>query len=508
MSRLSLLLKGSLLQTVEAIVSIVVGFITLPLMMSFLGAEKYGVWILVGGFAGLLYIFDLGFASSVTRGVAASIARRDDIKTNNIVNSALVIYTSLAVLIALCVGILAFLYDPGSDSVISQSELTWVIALVGFSIAIEFPFKAFAGLTSAHLRYDLIAAYKITIKLISTGCLLYLLYAGYELIAIAWLQVITGLVSNITFFLIARNTFKNLQVSIKLIKRETFAELFSYSSWAFVIDLNRLLKERVDLFFVGAFISLGAVSIYYVSVRIVEYSLQLLYKSLNLALPILTGDHSKGDSESFAKNLLLVNRAYMYCSVLTLIFYIVWGETIFYYWMGSDFAHHEAYSILLILLGGRLAAFSSQGFNTALYASAKHKLLAWFNILETIATTILLALLLGGFGQGVISAALAIAMPLIISRMLFLPLIASYHMEIENPKKILTLSFRPLGLAIAALLAQLIIPIKATFSLNHLLLSGVMVILIVLFCALDLLPRERALIVRLLSPLRKKISSI
>lgn len=503
MNRFSLLLKGSALQTVEAVISIIIGFVTLPLMLSFLGAEKYGIWILVGGFAGLLYIFDLGFASSVTRGVAASIATKNFKKTNGIINSALIIYSALASLMALLIVAICFFYRPGSEDVISHSELVWVIFLVGMSMVIEFPFKAFSGVTSAFLRYDLIASYRIIIKLMNVSVMLYLLYAGYGLIAIACWQMISGFISNMIFFALARWVFKDLKLSFSFLEKRTFNELFGYSSWAFVIDLNRLAKERIDIFFIGGFISLGAVSVYYVSVRVVEYSLQLLYKSLNLSLPILTGDYSKGDRPAFTENLLLVNRLYTYCAVVAMCFYVIWGKTIFYYWMGSNFLYQEAYYILLILLVGRLSALCTNGFNSALYASAKHKLLAWFNIAETIVTALLLTVFLWWLEMGAIMAAIAIAAPLVISRMFILPIVSAQYMEVVEPKRLIMFSARPLGIVLIVGFSKILLPLSAEVSLSHLTFSIFALAIVVVYGLFDLTQRERALVLRLINPIIK-----
>ena len=56
-------LKSSLLRTIETFLLIIIGFFMLPFMVSNLGDELYGIWIIVSSITGALYIFDLGFAS-------------------------------------------------------------------------------------------------------------------------------------------------------------------------------------------------------------------------------------------------------------------------------------------------------------------------------------------------------------------------------------------------------------------------------------------------------------
>lgn len=503
MSKLNLLLKGSALQTLEAIISIIVGFITLPLMLNHLGDELYGVWVLVGGFTALLYIFDLGFSSSVTRSVASTIAVKNYDRTNSIINSALLIYSGLAMAIMLLVTGVAIFYNPDINDIISRHDFIIVIMVVGLSIAIEFPFKAFAGLTSAHLRYDLIAYYRITTKVIGTALLVFLLFNDYGLVAIAILQFIMGLVSNVFFLSVARSVYKEMKVSHRLINRDTVKELFHYSSWAFLIDINRLLKERIDLFFIGAFVSLSAVNVYYVPVRLTEYSLQLLQKGLNLSLPILTANTSAGDDEKFRENLLLFSRINTYFAVLTFSFFLFFGKSIVYYWMGNKFDYDTAHTILLILLAARLSALSSNGMNNALYAQAKHQLIAYIHIGETLLTTLLLYLLLAKGSHGAVGAAISIAIPMLIGRLVVLPLLALKKMNIPQGWSAVILSYRPFLLGVIALFIYQYIPIPTHISTNHFISATAMLVATVLFLLLEMRPAEKVYIARIFSRLVK-----
>ncbi len=496
MGKARLLLKGSALQTIEVVVAIFAGMITLPMMLHHLGADSYGIWILVGGFSNLLYIFDFGFSTSITRSVSKSISENDPHKTNAIINSALVIYSGLALLIFATVAGVAIFYHPAINEVISHRQFQLLILLVGMSIAIEFPFKAFSGLAAAHIRYDMLARYRILVKILSTAGLITLLVNGYELIAIAVLQLAMGMVSSLLFFLTAKAVYKELKINLRLIETASMKELFHYSVWAFLIDMNRMLKERIDVFFIGGFISLSAVSIYYIPVRLVEYSLQLLFKALNLSLPILTANSATENSLRFREDLLLFNRINSYFSVFTLLFFILFGRSILYYWMGSAFDYNTAYTILLILLTGRISTLASSGFNSGLYARAQHKLIAYLNIGEAIATAVLLTVFLVWLKLGPIAAAVAIAIPLVSSRILILPLIASRIMNVEHVFSMLLHSYRPGVLLLAGLLTIKAFPLGGPLSINHIWLGVIFTTLMLSFLSFDLMPRERELISR------------
>src|SRR5690606_10339541 len=118
---------------------------------------------------------------------------------------------------------------------------------------------------------------------------------------------------------------KEMVFGKKFVSIASIKELFSYSSWSFLVDINQAIKRRIDLFFIGGFISLAAVSIYYVSVRLVDYAAELLYKMLNIALPVLTAHDASEDTEKFRNDLLLFNRINCYFSVFALAAFLFLG---------------------------------------------------------------------------------------------------------------------------------------------------------------------------------------
>lgn len=498
MSKFKLLLKGSALRTTESIVAILAGFITLPLMLHHLGDELYGFWVLASGFTGLMYIFDLGFASAVTRNVTHAISTHDNTKANQVINSSLVIYVGLSLLIVLVVGSASVFYEPDLTGVITEQDFSLVLFILGLSIALEFPVKAFSGVATAHYRFDLLSIYRIAIKIVSSGALIALLLMGYSVVAIAASGLIIGIVSNFLFFLLAKYIYRDMRLSRQYVDRQTSKELFSYSSWAFLIDLNQMLKQRIDLFFIGGFISLSAVSVYFIPVRLVEYSSQLLYKMLNIALPVLTDHSANEDKENFREDLIIFNRMNTYCAAIAISGFIVLGEPILFYWMGTNFDYLSAYHILIVLLIGRLSSLSANAFTTGLYAEGKLRLVAKISFMETCLATILLAIGLGLYRLGPVYAAYAVASPLILGRLLLLPRLSGTHMKIERLNRLLIVSFRPLLLVPLVYLLDLAINSNVPeINWRMAATSAAALIAGLTFIYIEVTARERALFRRL-----------
>lgn len=509
MSTLSLLVRGSGLRTLESIVSILVGLITLPLMMRYLGVDLYGVWVLIGSFTALLYIFDLGFASAVTRQVAAGIAQKDNQRINQIVNNALLIYSALAIVILIVVTLLALILDPDLKGALSRGDFAWILWMFGAALAIEFPVKAFSGLATGYMRYDLLSAYRIIVRLISTAVLIALLVNGFELVAIAALNAVMSVISALAYFLVAKHVFPALALSRRYWNRAVTHELYRYSAWAFLIDANQLIKNRMDIFFVGSQLSLGAVSLYYVAVRLVEYTCELLYKMLNLATPLLTQHATQNNQTAFRDDLLLFTRVNVYLSIAVLLIWMLIGERVLVVWMGDAFEFQPTYQVMLVLLIGRLSGVMVNGITSAFYANNTHQYLAKIALLETLMSLALFGLLVVDnqsnpvLGINLLTVAWAITLPLMAGRLIFVPWIALKTMNIVQPASFLLLSLRPILVVAAPVLCGLGLYDLSSLSttigdMSAIVLASITSVIMFFICLyFELLPREKQLLARI-----------
>lgn len=507
MSQFKLLLKGSALRTLEAVVAIVVGFITLPLMNAHLGTELYGLWVLIGSVTAMMYLFDMGFASAVTQKIAYSISQKDHLAANRVISTALVIYTGLALIIAAVVLAAAFFYKPDLKGLVDANEFRWVLILAGLAIAFEFPAKAFAGLAQAHFRHDLVALYRIFFRIVSTVAIIVFLYMGYKIVAIAIINLVFSLLSTVAFTLVGRYIYRQMEISPRLVNRQVFKELFGYSAWAFLIDLNRALKSRIDLFFIGAYISLSAVTTYYVAIRLIDYTTELLHKMLSITLPTFTAHLAADNKQAFREDLLLFNRINTYAYALALIFFLVVGKSIIYYWLGSDFDFNAAYAILLVVAVGRISVVAVDGYITSLYAKNMHKVMVASGLAETAVTAILLYVFLANLGYGPLYAAISISAPIILFRFLFLPYLCFKPLQLPRYGQLVWMSYRPLILFVICAAVHLLSGINdARLGYPKIIEILVIGLICLVFITIESQPREKALAKKLLSKILSPVS--
>lgn len=423
-SKLKLILKGSSFRVLQTTASIVIGILMMPFLLSTLGPELYGLWIVIGSIVGTYYLLDLGFNQAITRYVAKYIHQNNPEAANRVINTALVIYSLLGVVVLLASIGAAFL---GAEALMKSSQnLTLaqtILIVTGLSFALEFPAKAFPGIISAYMRYDFIAIVRLS-KSVADAVLIYLFIShGFGLIAMALIMLITGILSTLMYAKFSTGLFKDLRFSKKYVDIETFKDVFHFSKWVFIFDMSAMLRDKMDIWFISYYLTNNVLTGYYVAVRLVEYALQFLSQATGITGPIFTEYYAKGEVEKLNASFMFFTKLNILLGTCLIVGFYLLSESFIKLWMGDTIVISDAVYCLLVLAIGRLSVYFTTPINSLLMTINKHPAAAWISIFETILTAAFCWILIPKFG--VKGAAFAIALPFIVGRLIILPVLTA-----------------------------------------------------------------------------------
>ncbi|RYG20352.1 MAG: hypothetical protein EOO07_05030 [Chitinophagaceae bacterium] len=428
-SKLKLILKGSSFRVLQTVVSIVIGILMMPFLVSTLGKELYGLWIVIGSIVGTYYLLDLGFNQAVTRYVSKYIHQNNVEAANRTINTALVIYSLLGVVV-LIASIIAAQF--GAEKLMgSSSNLTLaqtILMITGLAFALEFPAKAFPGIISAYMRYDFIAMVRLSKSVVDALLIYYFISRGYGLVAMAVVTLVTGIISTFIYIRFTTSLFKELTFSKKAIDLSTLKDVFHFSKWVFVIDISTMLRDKMDIWFIAYYINNSALTVYYVAVRLVEYALQFLSQATGITGPIFTEYYAKGEVAKLTKSVVFFIKINITLGTLMFVGFYLLGGTFIEAWMKGSVSTQDAFFCLIILSMGRFAAYFSGPLSSLLMTINKHYIGAWVSIGETLVGFILCWLLIPKFG--IAGAAGAIAIPYAIGRLIILPIISAKYVDL------------------------------------------------------------------------------
>jgi O-antigen/teichoic acid export membrane protein len=438
-STAKLMLRGASVRVIKTLVSICIGFLMMPFLINELGNHLYGLWITIGSVVAAYYLLDLGFSQAVTRYVAKCIHQQDYAGANRIINTALAIYSSLALLIVLLSVLLST--TAVGELVENPDDLKLVQILVlitGISLAFEFPSKAFPGIINAYMRYDTTAIVALLKTILDAALIYFLVKNGYGLVAIALVSFATSILSTAFYIYYCNQLFKQLEYNKGHIDFETTKEIFHFSKWVFVIDANRLLKEKMDVWLIAFYGSAALVTVYYVAVRLVEYAIQFLVQATGMANTLFTKYYALGDTRKLAWAVTIFTKINFLFTLLFLNGFYLIGFDFIKLWMGKDFDVAMAYKCLLILSVGKMATYATAPLGGLLLTIKKHSFTAKLSIIETMVSGALCVWLIPT--QGLVGAAIAISLPLLLTRLFVLPVYTQRHLKFIGCELIIRLA--------------------------------------------------------------------
>jgi len=476
------LFVSSVARTLFLIFNVVVSFFMMPFIVGQLGDHWYGIWVILGSFATYYYILDFGLAFAVTRYVTTSIEKQEYEQANIIINTSLVIYSLIAVLILVVAAIIAFFSAVFVTSPEELRLIRIVIVVMGLNMAIEFPFKAFAGIIQAYLRYDLLTYSHFISFSLRTMAVLYFLSHGHGILTLSIISLCSNQLSNVMFFFVARHLFQQLRIDIRLFRKSEVKELFTYSIWAFLTQIANQMRFRVDSLVIGGILSASAVTHYFIGARLVEYFRTLVYKATNMMTPVFTKYHARNDKAAIREKLLFITRINTILAIFGGGIIIIVGKAFIINWMGPDYT--DAYPVLITLILAIMVQIIVNPLDNLLYAINRHRFLAILNSVEGLVNLMLSLILIHRYG--ILGVAVATAIPLLVARIFFIPVYACRQIELSLWKYLASLGniigFSVFYLAITYWLSQARLTVPSYMDIMTItVVAGVIYVLIIPF---------------------------
>ncbi len=411
------------------VVYVVVSFFLSPFMVHHLGNTGYGIWVLVGSLTGYLGILDLGLRPAIVKYVSRYKALGDDAMVSRVVNTVLVIFTSIAGLVIIGSLILSY-FSTAAFKVPSEynSQLRVIIIIIGVNVAASFPFGVFSAMLNALQRFDINNIIQISVFLIRTVFLVLFLELGGGLVTLGVIILAGGLTE---FILKARYCLKinpTLTIDRHLASRETFKMIAGFSVYTFIMSVAVRISFQTDSIVIGAMISAEAITFFSIGAGMIEYLSTLVsYMSVTIT-PLASSLDATGDEDRMRKLLIIGTR---YCLLVILPIgcaYLLLGETFITLWMGPQYGPSSA-TVLTILMWAYFGHLSQFVAGSIFNGLGKVKNLAFLNIGTALVNIILSVILAKPFG--IYGVALGTAIPLTITGTIIHPIYICRTMKLS-----------------------------------------------------------------------------
>ncbi len=369
------------------IVNTGLGYLTIPLMIGYLGKYEYGVWITIYSTVGWFAFFDLGIGNGMRNKLAESIAKGEADKARTFVSTSYVI----TLIIALVLLLLYFAISPFVDATqvfntegVDPEMLASVLTITFTFFCLQFLLKqitfvaygmqkpvinSVANLFTSVLT--LVAVFALT-KL-TEGSMIYLAMAA---MGVLW---VVPFLFNVVLL---GGKFSDVRPSFKFFNKEIAGSLMKLGGGFLVLQLASLVVFTTDHLLIAHLFEPGEVTGYHVAFKyfsLLSFGFTVLFTPLWSAY---TKAFAEGDHGWIRKIVGRLSKLWMLGVVMGGL--LLWASPYIYgWWVGEDV--EISFTLSAMMLAYVMISTWSGIYGHFLFGVSKIRLQVWIAVLAGLA---------------------------------------------------------------------------------------------------------------------------
>lgn len=349
-----------------------VSLIYVPMLLSFLTKEQYGLYQLVGSMVAYIAIMDFGLANTTIRYYSRFRAQQDIEKQENLLATMLYIYVFVAGLIVITGIVLLYVLLPFYRETLSLADLTiakhvyWIMLL---NLVIVIPGNIFVAIIQTHEKFIFQRSINLLNVFIQPLLVYIILHFQANIMALVLVQTLCnfGIFCLNAYYAICKLKvrFQLHQWDGKFVKEILF--------FSFFIFLNAIMDQiywKSGQLILGAVVGTVAVAIYSITTQLCLTFMNFSGCISGVFLPHLSKLETTGSMQNINEIFIKVGRVQFYIVMLIFCGFILFGKQFLSLWVGPSFS--QAYIYTVILMGALIMPLVENTGILVLQAKNKH----------------------------------------------------------------------------------------------------------------------------------------
>lgn len=391
------IVRGSVLNILEYVVRIGAMLAVTPFMVSRLGLESYGVWLVLTAAVSFLSLLDGGITLSGTRYLARALGGTGD--AGEIISTLRWLYRWMGIACLAACGLLVLAVPWLVHDMAWQETGRLVILALGGSLAVRFFLRIHLVVLKAHLRYDLIVASSLVKVVVQSVLVVWLLALGHGLVVLALAQIISDVADQFLMVVFSRRTDARRNVVVRY-NPAILPDILRYSGMTLLQMVGQHLRSRIDPFVITAYVGVSSVPVYNMAQRLVGLFEDVMNAALGGTLLVgFSQMEGEGGREAVKTQFLYSLRFSVALAMLGGAGLFVLGPAFLVAWVGEAFSGSG--DLLRILAIPATINLMQYPGNCLLFSTNRHHLLTLLTFVSGLLNgllSIFLASKIGMFG--------------------------------------------------------------------------------------------------------------
>lgn len=308
-----------------------------PFVISELGTEAYGVWLLIQSLVGYYGMVDMGLRAGLTQSITRRIASGDRDSVRRHIAAAIPLLLGFGIAILVAASAIGALLPHFVDMTGSVAKLVLpVVFIQAIGVAIKMPISPYGAVLVGLQRYDVANAISVFTRVIFAAFTWQALSSGMGLLGLATILATTDCLDSLIRVLVARRLMPEIKQCGYTLDRTELKEIASVSGWNFLIGVSRQLIYFSDAIVVAVLFSAKAVAPYGIAGALVEYGTKIIVTGTKVLFPSMSHLISKGDKEAITELYTTSTRIVLGISVSLLVIGSTWVRPFLELWLGDS----------------------------------------------------------------------------------------------------------------------------------------------------------------------------
>lgn len=282
-------------------VGVIVRIVSVPLALTLLGTERYGVWLTIGSLLAWFSLGDLGISTGLLNPLSVALAKREIGHARQLVSSAFFFLLAVALILLLLVVGLVIAIPPERVFNVSApfgSEVQVAFLLQGIFVAMAFPLGIAMIVLRAQQREYVGVNVQIITQFIGLGLLFLMTWTGSSLGAFTLAILGPSFAASVAvaiWLFFKKNSF--LRPKLSLLSREAFRIVGSQGIMFFVAYIGGMVIMQTDNLVITYFLGPSLVPTYAVPYQLLFNAFMLIGFWMQSLWPAFTEALAKNDIE-------------------------------------------------------------------------------------------------------------------------------------------------------------------------------------------------------------------
>lgn len=410
-------------------VGILVAFFVSPIIVHSLGNEKYGIWTLIVSLTGYFTVLDFGVNSAIVRYISKYTATKEYDKANKIYSTAFIFFIIVAVFVLIITAVFAYFFkDFFNIQFLTRKYLYFLFFIVGTDLAFNFVFSVYQATLRGLQDFLKVNIISIATLLIRNALIVILLFQGYSLVSLAFVQLAVHIFRAFLQYTVIRKNYVFLSYQSRHYDKTVLKQIYQYSIYSFIISIAIKVLFFTDSVVIGKLLDVSEVTFYAIPAMLLQYSEKFVYAIVAVLVPVISSNEALGDKNKIRDIYMLGSRYSLLLSVPMLFIFYTNGANFISIWMGNEYGI-RADKVLKILVIGYAFSLPQMIAQGILKGISKHKAFAYILIVEAVANLVISIILVRS--HGIEGVAVGTTLPLIVVNIFVVPAYTCYLLKVN-----------------------------------------------------------------------------